>query len=84
MRKRNSWIQKKSVVVIIAVLLLIAILAVAAELGMKSGSRPLGMIEKIKNGNKDNNESIRILIWIQTTWKEKMGRGNPRMIQTVN
>lgn len=57
MRKRNSWIQKKSVVVIIAVLLLIAILAVAAELGMKSGSRPLGMIEKIKNGNKDNNES---------------------------
>ena len=29
----------------------------AAELGMKSGSRPLGMIEKIKNGNKDNNES---------------------------
>ena len=50
MRKRNSWIQKKSVVVIIAVLLLIAILAVAAELGMKSGSRPLGMIEKIKNG----------------------------------
>ena len=57
MRKRNSWIQKKSVVVIIAVLLLIAILAVVAELGMKSGSRPLGMIEKIKNGNKDNNES---------------------------
>ena len=44
MRKRNSWIQKKSVVVIIAVLLLIAILAVAAELGMKSGSIPLGMI----------------------------------------
>ena len=57
MRKRNSWIQKKSVVVIIAVLLSIAILAVVAELGMKSGSRPLGMIEKIKNGNKDNNES---------------------------
>lgn len=84
MRKRNSWIQKKSVVVIIAVLLLIAILAVAAELGMKSGSRPLGMIEKIKNGNKDNNESNSDSDLDQTTWKEKMGRGNPRMIQTVN
>lgn len=51
---------------------------------MKSGSRPLGMIEKIKNGNKDNNESNSDSDSIQTTWKEKMGRGNPRMIQTVN
>lgn len=56
MKKRNSWIQKKSVVAIVAILLLIAILAVAAELGMKSGGRPHEVIEKIKNGNKDNNE----------------------------
>ncbi len=56
MKKRNSWIQKKSVVAIVAILLLIAILAVAAELGMKSGGRPHDVIEKIKNGNKANNE----------------------------
>ena len=56
MKKRSSWIQKKSIVVIVAILLLIAILAVATELGMKSGGRPHEVIEKIKNGNKDNNE----------------------------
>ena len=56
MKKRNNWIQKKSIVVIVAILLLIAILAVATELGMKSGGRPHEVIEKIKNGNKDNKE----------------------------
>lgn len=56
MKKRSSWIQKKSIVVIVAILLLIAILDVAAELGMKSGGRPHKMIEKIKNRNKDSNE----------------------------
>ena len=57
MKKRNSWIQKKRVIVIMAVLLLIAILAVAAELGMKSGGRPHEVIENIKNGNKNSNEN---------------------------
>lgn len=52
MKKRSSWIQKKSIVVIVAILLLIAI----AELGMKSGGRPHKVIEKIKNENKDSNE----------------------------
>lgn len=56
MKKRSNWIQKKSIVVIVAILLLIAILAVATELGMKSGGRPHEVIEKIKNGNKDSNE----------------------------
>lgn len=56
MKKRSSWIQKKSIVVIVAILLLTAILAVAAELGMKSGGRPYKVIEKIKNENKDSNE----------------------------
>lgn len=57
MKKRNSWVQKKSVVVIIAVLLIIAILAVVAELGMKSGGRPHEVIENIKNRNKNSNEN---------------------------
>ena len=56
MKKRNSWIQKKSVVAIVAILLLIAILAVAAELGMKSGGRPHEVIEKIKNRDKNSTE----------------------------
>ena len=56
MKKRSNWIQKKSIVVIVAILLLIAILAVAAELGMKSGGRPHEVIEKIKNGNNESNE----------------------------
>lgn len=57
MKERNNWIQKKSVVVIIVILLLIAILAVTIKLGMKSGGKPHEVIEKIKNGNKDNDNN---------------------------
>ena len=79
MRKRNSWIQKKSVVVIIAVLLLIAILAVAAELGLKVAGGRVECKERIRMGIRIINPINRI-----SDWNEKMGRGNPRMIQTVN
>ena len=60
MRNKNDWMQKKSIIIIIlVVLLLVAILAVAAELGMKSGGRPNKIIEKITNGNNNEDNSMR-------------------------
>ena len=39
MRNKNDWMQKKSIIIILVVLLLVAILDVAAELGMVSNFR---------------------------------------------
>lgn len=44
MGKKNNWIQKKRAVLLLVLILLIAILAIAARLGMKSGGRPHKMI----------------------------------------
>lgn len=49
MSRKNTWMQKKRTVLLLGVVLLVAILAIAVRLGMKSGGRPHKIIGDSEN-----------------------------------
>lgn len=49
MSKKNSWMQKKRVILLLVLILLLAILTIAAKIGMKSGGRPHKVTESSEN-----------------------------------
>lgn len=49
MRKKNNWLQKQRIIVILILILLIAVLFVAAKIGLKSGSRPHKVTENAES-----------------------------------
>lgn len=57
MSQKNTWIQKKRAVLLLVLILLIAILAIAARLGMKSGGRPHKIIGDSENTTEEQTKT---------------------------
>lgn len=59
MRKKNNWLQKQRVIVTLILILLIAVLFVAAKIGMKSGGRPHKVTESSENTEREEQKETK-------------------------